>query len=106
MTETVKARSVHRQRQLELTRTVILEAATELFVANGYVATTIERIAAEAGVAPSTVYATFGTKVAILAASRWQLAQAAGVPEVRDAIARETDLQARIRLLAGLERRL
>src|SRR5512142_1864462 len=106
MAQVVKPRSVHRQRQLDLTRTVILEAATKLFVANGYVATTIERIAAEAGVAPSTVYSTFGTKVAILAASRWHLAQAAGVVEVREAMARETSLRARIGLVAGLERRL
>ena len=106
VTVPVKPRSLHRQRQLELTRTVILDAATRLFVANGYVGTTIERIAAEAGVAPSTIYATFGTKVAILAAARWELARAAGIIEVREGVAHEPDLRRRLALLAGLERRL
>lgn len=106
MAETVKPRSVHRQRQLDLTKTVIVDAAHRLFVANGYVATTIERIAADAGVAPSTVYATFGTKVAILAAVRWQWVRAAGVVEVTEAFRDQPDMQRRLALLAGLERRM
>jgi AcrR family transcriptional regulator len=43
------------------------DAATRLFLERGYVATTIEAIAREAGVAPATVYQAFGTKQAILA---------------------------------------
>lgn len=38
-----------------------------LFLERGYVATTIEAIAAEAAVAPATIYQAFGTKQAILA---------------------------------------
>jgi AcrR family transcriptional regulator len=70
------------------------------------VATTIERIAVDAGVAPSTVYATFGTKVAILAAVRWRWIRAAGVLEVTEAVRDEPDLRRRLALLAGLERRM
>lgn len=38
-----------------------------LFLERGYVATTVDAIAREAGVAPATVYQAFGTKQAILA---------------------------------------
>lgn len=49
------------------TRERIVAAATELFVADGYVTTTIERIADRAGVAVQTVYYSFGTKGNLLA---------------------------------------
>lgn len=45
----------------------VADAALRLFLERGYVATTIEAIAAEAAVAPATVYQAFGTKQAILA---------------------------------------
>src|SRR6202045_3629252 len=45
----------------------ILDAARRLFVKRAYVATTIEAIAGEAGVAVPTVYLAFGTKRALLA---------------------------------------
>jgi AcrR family transcriptional regulator len=45
----------------------VVEAATQLFLEHGYVATTIEAIARAAAVAPATVYQAFGTKQAILA---------------------------------------
>ena len=44
----------------------MLEAAGELFVAEGYGATTLQAIADEAGVAVQTIYATFGNKRAVL----------------------------------------
>jgi tetracycline repressor-like protein len=47
----------HRQRQALATQTLIVETACQLFVERGYHATTIEMIAAEAGVAVSTIYA-------------------------------------------------
>ena len=46
----------------------ILVAAATLFTKHGYVATTIEAVAAGARVAVDTVYATFGTKRNLLAA--------------------------------------
>jgi AcrR family transcriptional regulator len=44
----------------------ILEAATELFVRDGYQPTTLAAVAAAAGVGERTVYVRFGTKVALL----------------------------------------
>jgi AcrR family transcriptional regulator len=43
-------------------RTAIIEAATRLFLADGYAATTMAAVARAAGVATETVYATVGTK--------------------------------------------
>jgi AcrR family transcriptional regulator len=54
---TVKARE---------TRTRMLEAARELFVAQGYGATTLTDVAAAAGVAVQTIYFTFGNKRTLL----------------------------------------
>ncbi|MEV5560765.1 helix-turn-helix domain-containing protein [Nonomuraea wenchangensis] len=51
------------------TRARILAAATELFTKNGYTSTSINAIAAEAGVGEQTVYYAFSTKRAILAAA-------------------------------------
>jgi AcrR family transcriptional regulator len=48
------------------TRRRIVEAAAGLFIADGYLSTTITAIAREAGVGVQTVYLAFGSKVAIL----------------------------------------
>jgi AcrR family transcriptional regulator len=58
--------SARREAQARETRRSILDAAHELFVANGYAATTIQAIAERGGVAVPTVYAVFGTKREIL----------------------------------------
>jgi AcrR family transcriptional regulator len=44
----------------------LIEAATRLFVADGYAATTLTNVAAAAGVAPRTVYVRFDTKAELL----------------------------------------
>lgn len=59
--------SSKRQAAARATRRQILEAARLLFSERGYAGATIEAIAQEAGVAPETVYAHFGSKQAILA---------------------------------------
>jgi AcrR family transcriptional regulator len=51
------------------TRRRIVEAATTLLVRDGYLATTMSAIASQAGVAVQTLYLSFGSKVAILAAA-------------------------------------
>src|SRR3954471_5204307 len=56
-----------RQRSL-LTRGRVIEAASQLLVERGYVATTIEDVADHADVAVQTVYYVFGTKPNLLAA--------------------------------------
>ena len=63
-------RSTLRQRQAQATRSMIVDAAQQLFLERGYVGTTIEAIAEQADVAVSTVYAVFGSKRGILRAIR------------------------------------
>lgn len=56
-----------REARARATRDRVVAAATALFLERGYASTTVEAIAAEARVAPATVYQAFGTKAAILA---------------------------------------
>jgi AcrR family transcriptional regulator len=76
MAERVKPRrsyhSPRRQQQAAATRQAILEAAQRLFERRGYPATTMEQVAAEAGVALKTVYLAFATKSGLLRAL-WDL---------------------------------
>ena len=62
----VKSPSRYRQEQAAATRMRIAEAARGLFAAQGYGSTSMEAIAAEAGVAVRTVYSAFGAKREIL----------------------------------------
>ena len=50
------------------TRELIVATAGELFLANGYTATSIEAIATQAGVAIQTIYNSVGNKPALLSA--------------------------------------
>ena len=62
MSETVKPRAA----RTRATRRRIVDAAAELFVERGYGVTTLEQIAARAGVAVQTVYFHFGNKRTVL----------------------------------------
>jgi AcrR family transcriptional regulator len=62
MSDSVKPRGS----RTRVTRRKITDAATELFVLDGYSATTLERIASRAGVAVQTVYFHFGNKSSVL----------------------------------------
>jgi AcrR family transcriptional regulator len=64
--------SPRRQEQAAATRQAILEAAQRLFEEHGYVATTMDAVAIEAGVALKTVYSAFATKSGLLRAL-WDL---------------------------------
>lgn len=57
-----------RERQKEQRREVIAQAALELFISNGFGATTLEQIANQAGVSAPTVVNYFGGKQEILLA--------------------------------------
>jgi AcrR family transcriptional regulator len=75
MTKRVKPRSYNsarRREQAAATRRDILDAAQRLFEQQGYAATTMAAIAAEAGVALKTVYLAFETKSGVLRAV-WNL---------------------------------
>jgi len=64
VTESVKAS--RRAEQARATRRRIIEGARELFLQQGYAATTLDQIAARAGVAVQTVYFHFGNKRTVL----------------------------------------
>jgi AcrR family transcriptional regulator len=55
-----------REEQARLTQRRILDAARELFLEQGYAATTMNAIAARAAVSAQTVYKSFGTKPALV----------------------------------------
>jgi AcrR family transcriptional regulator len=89
----------------------VLEAATELFLSQGYGATSIDQIARAADVSPQSVYATFENKAGILEGAV-NLARA-GDPKARSrdlpeaiAIAEEPDLRQRCRRTAAWSRRM
>ncbi|MDD7936963.1 TetR family transcriptional regulator [Actinomycetospora lutea] len=104
MSDGVKRRydSTRRTQQARENRRRILEAALELFVTQGYGATTVAEVAAAAGVAPETVYAAFRTKLTLLRRA-WDLAVGGDDldvhllerPELR-AVFDEPDLRARL----------
>jgi AcrR family transcriptional regulator len=54
-----------RARRVARTEADLVAAARELFLAQGYVATTLAQVAGRAGVATRTVYVRFGTKAAL-----------------------------------------
>lgn len=72
-------RSAVRQERAEQTRRRICSAAEELFVERGFTGTTVAEIAERAGVAAPTVYATFGSKGAIIQALLMQMESNADV---------------------------
>src|SRR5215218_9969647 len=109
MGERVKTRryeSPRRREQAAATRRQILEAAQRLFERQGYAATTMAAIAAEAGVALKTVYVAFETKSGLLRAL-WNLLLRGGHDDVpigeqpwyRDLVA-EPDAERQIRVTA------
>jgi AcrR family transcriptional regulator len=57
--------SALREAQIAQTEQRIISAATELFLADGYVITTLEAVAKRARVGARTVYVRFGTKAAL-----------------------------------------
>lgn len=73
-----------RRDQAALTRQRILEAADDLFSADGYPATTVRAIAERADVAVDTIYATFGSKPRVLTALVDQRLAPAGDASVLD----------------------
>jgi AcrR family transcriptional regulator len=86
MSEPVKPRRAYnseRRREAALrTRQRILDAAAARFVEHGFAGTTIAAIAADAETAAETVYATFGSKVALLGAVVGAAARGAADTEI------------------------
>lgn len=95
--------SPRREEQAKATKRAILEAALELFMANGYQDTSVKQVAELAAVSEQTVYNSFGDKVGLL----WSAAMAYMDPdddnpdtEFLDALRAESDPLERIRMTA------
>lgn len=101
MTHPVKSRSTYRQAQAAATRERIAEAARRLFAVAGYGSTSIEAIAAEAGVAVRTVYSAFGTKREILSLICEQWLERARARERAGEVLAEPDPARRLRAAAS-----
>jgi AcrR family transcriptional regulator len=94
----------HRQRQAQETKDRVIAAARALMAANGWTATSIDAIAAEAGVAPQTIYAAFGNKRALLEGMRHAMMQDSKIPELMAQATKEPDASRRLGLWAKLVR--
>lgn len=93
-------RSTVREQQALDTRHGIAAAAKELFAEHGFSGTTVAKIAARAGVATPTVYATFGSKGAIVRALLAQMEQDAGSAHWAERISQESDPRAKLHAFA------
>ena len=103
--ENVKSTLTHRQRQALATQQLIVDAACELFLMQGYIPTTIEAISAKAGVAVSTVYAVFRNKRGILQAIRERWHQESGQRDIYRQAMEQPDPKRRLELAAYATRR-
>ena len=90
----------YRQLQAEATAERILQAARRLFRERGYAATTLELVAAEAGVAVPTVYARFGSKRGLLEGLRGVMREEAEVTSLITAAIEEPDPDRKLELYA------
>ncbi len=106
MGQFVKVRSTYRQQQAAATRDRIADASRRLFGSAGYGSTSMEAIAAEAGVAVRTVYSAFGNKREILSliCERWL--EHAQARERAQQVLAEQDPTRRLRAVAGWLRNL
>lgn len=101
----VNEKMTHRERQALATVTLIVNASGKLFLQRGYGATTIEAIAAEAGVAVSTVYAIFKNKRGILSAIREDWHRTSGQRDLYSAALDQANIRQRLELAAHATRR-
>ncbi len=97
-------RSPLRRERAEETRRRIAAAALELFAAHGFSGTTVAGIAERAGVSAPTVYATFGSKGAIVRALLEQMEDNADVGEWGERIDSEPDPQRKLAAFAQWSR--
>jgi AcrR family transcriptional regulator len=86
------------------TRQAIIDAARRLFAERGYFATKVDDIAAEADVAPATVYAVTGGKQGLLAELRSMWTTEPAITTTLEYIASAEDPEDMIRYLARASR--
>ena len=98
-----------RAAQAEATRIAILEAAADLFNAQGFTQTTIKQIADRAAVSEQTVYNIFDDKIGVLYAGAMHVMETGtGDPEIEliEALQAEPDPLLRIRIAARATREI
>lgn len=104
--EAVKRRQYdasRRREQARLTREAIIAAARQRFLNDGYAATTIASIAADAGASTDTIYKAFGGKAGLLRALCQEALTGAGpVPAERRSDAMQAAEPDQRRMLRGL----
>jgi len=95
VTGSVKSTAVRRPNRREVaaaeTRREILRTARRLFAEHGFGGTSVQRIAEEAGVAVQTIYASVGSKSALILALIDLIDEEAGIPALNAEMAHETD---------------
>lgn len=99
-------RSPIRQQQADATRQRIATAARNLMIKDGFDGTTIEAIAREAGVAPQTVYAVFGSKKGIMAELMDRARFGPAYLELVQKAKHTNDPVARLRTVASITRQI
>lgn len=103
--ENVNKPLTHRQRQALATQDLIVDTARQLFLEQGYGATTIDAISLKAGVAVSTVYNIYKNKRGILKAIREVWHQQSGQRDIYQQALQEANPQRRIEMAAHATRR-
>src|SRR5918992_3745184 len=96
--------STLRARHSDVTRSEILAAARRLFARQGFAATAMRPIAAEAGVAVQTIYSTFGSKQGLLLALVDAAREQTDVPELGERMVSSDDPLEVVRLAAHIRR--
>jgi AcrR family transcriptional regulator len=98
--------SPKRERQARQTREQIVGAARRLFARDGFAKTTVEAIAREAGVSAQTVYASVGSKRAIVLALLDRMEAEGGDEELRRELGSTEDPRRQLRAIVRFNRRL
>src|SRR5215472_15708547 len=96
--------SPQRTEQANATRREVMEAARRLFSTQGYGRTTMEAVAAAAGVSVATVYLVFGTKLGLISALVREAAEDPAL-DARQVVA-ASGIEAKIRTGASLIQQL
>jgi AcrR family transcriptional regulator len=101
----VKDSGGYRQRQAEATKREVARVARALFAEQGYVATTISAISAEADIPAQTIYSAFGSKAKILDKITELWMTESRTTSLAAAYLQEPDPARQLRMLAELNRR-
>jgi AcrR family transcriptional regulator len=106
MEESMPAPRTRRQIQADETRKVILATARMRFARDGYAATSLKAIAADAGVSVQTLYDSVGGKADLVRSLADLIDEEANIAEIARRLTAETDPTEVARIPAQINRRL